>query len=78
MSNLNPNLKKLGNYASVALVVIGITLIVFEFFVHRHGEIALEDLPLFPAIYGFAASVFIVAVGIGLRHLLMRKEDYYD
>ena len=78
MSNLNPNLKKMGNYASIALVVIGITLIIAEFFVHRHGEIALEDLPLFLAIYGFAASVFIVVVGIGLRHLLMRKEDYYD
>ena len=78
MSNLNPNLKKMGNYASIALVVIGITLIIAEFFVHRHGEIALEDLPLFPAIYGFAASVLIVVLGIGLRHLLMRKEDYYD
>ena len=78
MSNLNPNLKKMGNYASIALVVIGITLIIAEFFVRRHGEIALEDLPLFPAIYGFTASVFIVVVGIGLRHLLMRKEDYYD
>ena len=78
MSNLNPNLKKMGNFASVALVLIGITLIIAEFFVHRHGEIAPEDLPLFPAIYGFAASVFIVVVGIGLRNLLMRKEDYYD
>jgi hypothetical protein len=78
MSNLNPKLKKMGNFASIALVLIGITLIIAEFFVHRHGEIVLEDLPLFPAIYGFAASVFIVVVGIGLRYLLMRKEDYYD
>ena len=78
MSNFNQNLKKLGNYASIALIIIGITLSIAEFFVHRHGEIALEDLPLFPAIYGFAASVFIVAVGICLRYLLMRKEDYYD
>ena len=78
MSNLNPNLKKMGNYASIALVFIGITLAIAELFVHRHGEIVLEDLPLFPAIYGFAASVFIVLVGIGFRYLLMRKEDYYD
>ena len=78
MSNLDPNLKKIGNYASIALVITGITLVIAEFFVHRHGEIALEDLPLFPAVYGFAASVFIVVVGIGLRFLLMRKEDYYD
>ncbi len=78
MSNLNPNLKKMGNFASIALVIIGTTLAIAELFVHRHGEIALEDLPLFPAIYGFAASVFIVVVGIGLRHFLMRREDYYD
>ena len=53
MSNLNPNLKKMGNYASIALLVIGITLIIAEFFVHRHGEIALEDLPLFPATVSY-------------------------
>ena len=41
MSNLNQRLKKMGNYASVLLVII-------------------------------------VVVGIGLRYLLMRKEDYYD
>ena len=78
MSNLDPNLKKMGNYASIVLVVIGLCLIVSEFFVHRHGEIALEDLPIFPVVYGFVASVFIVVVGIGLRVLLMRGEDYYD
>ena len=78
MSNLNQSLKKMGNYASVSLVIIGICLIISEFFVHRHGEIKLEDFPVFPVIYGFSASVFIVVVGIGLRYLLMRKEDYYD
>ena len=78
MSDLNPRLKTLGHYASIALVVIGVILIGLEFFIHRHGEIDLEDLPIFPAVYGFIASVFIVVVGIGLRHLLMRGEDYYD
>ena len=78
MSNLNPQLKKMGNYASIFLLIIGFCLIIAEFFVHRHGEIDLEDLFIFPVIYGFASSVFIVVVGIGLRHILMRKEDYYD
>lgn len=78
MTNLDPKLKKMGNYASVALVAIGLVLIVLEFFIHRHGEIALEDLPIFPVVYGFVASVFIVVVGIGLRMILMRGEDYYD
>ena len=78
MSNLNQHLRKMGNYASLFLVFLGILLIISEFFVHRHGEIELEDLPIFPIIYGFSASIFIVVVGIVLRRFLMRKEDYYD
>ena len=78
MSNLNQHLRKMGNYASLFLVFVGILLILLEFFVHRHGEIKLEDFPIFPVIYGFSASIFIVVVGILLRRMLMRKEDYYD
>ena len=78
MSNLNRNLRKMGNYASLFLVFIGIFLIISEFFVNRHGEIKLEDFPIFPVIYGFSASIFIVVVGIILRRILMRGEDYYD
>ena len=78
MSNLNRNLRKMGNYASLFLVFIGIFLIISEFFVHRHGEIKLEEFPIFPVIYGFSASIFIVVVGIILRRILMRGEDYYD
>jgi len=32
----------------------------------------------FPALYGFAAFIMIVIVGIGLRKIVMRGEDYYD
>ena len=32
------------------LLAIGAVLVVLEFIVHRHGEIALEDLPLFPVL----------------------------
>ena len=78
MSNLNQTLRKMGNYASLFLVFIGILLILSEFFVHRHGEIKLEELPIFPVIYGFSASIFIVVVGIVLRKIIMRREDYYD
>ncbi len=78
MKNLDPNLKKMGNYASVAFVAIGLVLIVLELFIHRHGETEIEDLLFFPAFYGFVAFIIIVIVGIGLRKIVMREEDYYD
>ncbi len=78
MTNLNQPLRKMGNYASLFLVFIGLLLIILEFFIYRHGEIKLEDLPIFPVIYGFSASIFIVVVGIVLRKIIMRREDYYD
>ena len=78
MSNLDQKLKKMGRLASIALVIIGIALLVIEVFVHRHGEITMEDLPVFPAVFAFVASVFIVVISIGIRAILSRREDYYD
>ena len=46
-------LAMMGVWATRVLLAIGAVLVVLEFIVHRHGEIALEDLPLFPAIYAF-------------------------
>ena len=39
---------------------------------------ALESVPAFFALYGFAAFAFIVLVGQHLRKLVGRKEEYYD
>ena len=71
-------LKAMGQWATRVLLVIGAVLVVLEFIVHRHGEIALEDLPLFPAVYAFFVCIFIVVGGIWLRKIAMRPEDYYD
>ena len=78
MSNLDQKLKKMGRLASIALVIIGMALLVIEVFVHRHGEIAMEDLPVFPAVFAFVVAVFIVVISIGIRAILSRQEDYYD
>jgi hypothetical protein len=53
-------------------------LVVLEFIFHRHGEVAAEDFPLFPALFGFLAFLFIVQIGKWLRVMIMRDEDYYD
>ena len=71
-------LKAMGQWATRLLLAIGAVLVVLEFIVHRHGEIALEDLPLFPAVYAFFICIFIVVGGIWLRKIAMRPEDYYD
>ena len=71
-------LAAMGLWATRVLLAIGAVLVVLEFIVHRRGEIALEDLPLFPAIYAFFVCIFIVVGGIWLRKIAMRPEDYYD
>lgn len=43
---------------------------------HPHFE--AEGFPVFFAIYGFAAFMFIVLVGQHLRKLVGRKENYYE
>ena len=71
-------LEAMGQWATRVLMAIGAVLVVLEFIVHRHGEIALEDLLLFPAVYAFFVCIFIVVGGIWLRKIAMRPEDYYD
>ena len=68
----------MGKWATRVLLAIGAVLVVLEFIVHRHGELALENLPLFPAVYAFFVCIFIVVGGIWLRKIAMRPEDYYD
>ena len=43
-----------------------------------HPHFAAEEFPIFFALYGFGAFVFIVLVGQHLRKLVGRKEDYYE
>ncbi len=75
----NPSdLQSLGATFSKLLMLIAIVLLGLEFFIHRHGVVRVEESFMFPAIYGFAAFLFIVQVGKWLRLAIMRKEDYYD
>ena len=78
MSSSHSALQRLGSRFTLVLVIVAVNLVILEFVIHRHGEIAAEDFPIFPAIYGFLAFLFIVQVGKWLRLLIMRREDYYD
>ena len=78
MAEQNKALERLGSHFTKFLCAVGVVLIVIEFFIHRHGEFAFEDMFLFPAIYGFLAFLFIVQIGKWLRLVIMRDQDYYD
>ena len=77
-SEESARLALMGKWATRVLLAAGAVLVVLEFVVHRHGEIAAEDIPLFPAVYAFVICVTIVVGGIYLRKIAMRDEDYYD
>ncbi len=77
-SEESARLALMGKWATRVLLAAGAVLVVLEFVVHRHGEIAAEDIPLFPAVYAFVICVAIVVGGIWLRKIAMRDEDYYD
>lgn len=77
-SEESARLALMGKWATWVLLAAGAVLVVLEFVIHRHGEIAAEDIPLFPAVYAFVICVAIVVGGIWLRKIAMRDEDYYD
>ena len=71
-------LQRIGSRFTMGLLALALLLVVLEFILHRHGEVAAEDFPLFPALFGFAAFLFIVQIGKWLRMMIMRHEDYYN
>lgn len=73
-----PNLKRLGQRIFQVLIVLAVIVIALEFILHRHGKISLEDLPLFPALFGLVMAFVVVGAGYVLKALLSRGEDYYD
>ena len=78
MNEQKTALQRLGSRFTMGLLALALLLVVLEFILHRHGEVTAEGFPLFPALFGFAAFLFIVEVGKWLRIMIMRDEDYYD
>ena len=62
---------------NVLYVVCGL-LVVADFILHRHVYMPLEKIPVFYALYGFAALVGVVVLAKLLRKVVGRKEDYYE
>ena len=70
-------LKEFGKVNS-AVLIICIVLLLLEFTGHRHGEFEIEELLFFPALFGYISCIIIFKLGVALRSIFMRDEDYYD
>ncbi len=68
------NVKRLLN----GFYIICVLLVIADFILHRHIELAWEKIPAFYAIYGFIACVVLVLIAKQMRKVLMRRENYYD
>lgn len=57
---------------------LGIALLSFDFFLHKHEDFYFATWFGFYGVFGFFACVVLVLVAKKLRLLLMRPEDYYE
>lgn len=60
------------------LVIFCLSLVVVDIFYERHGYFDIEHFPGIYGLYGLLCALGIIFLGIGLRRLVMRDEDYYD
>jgi len=70
-------IKKFGKINSIVLFIC-ILLLLLEFAGHRHGEFKIEEFLFFPALFGYISCIVIFKLGVALRSIFMRDEDYYD
>lgn len=64
----------------IGLIVVCVGLLLAEFtYTNEHMHFKkYESIPGFQAAFGFVAFVVIVFLGMGLRLIIKRDEDYYD
>jgi hypothetical protein len=60
------------------LAVLCALALVADLFYPKDPYFAIEGLPGFYAVYGFAVSTALVLTAKQLRRLLRRDEDYYE
>ena len=70
-------IKNFGTENSIVLLIC-IVLLLLEFVGDRHGETKYEEFLFFPAFFGFISCIVIFRIGVALRSIFMRDEDYYD
>ncbi len=68
------------NVEKIVWAIFAICAVLFfaDGFYEKHGEVAVEYLFGFYAIFGFTVYVGLVLVAKWLRKFLMRPEDFYE
>lgn len=61
-------------YALYALCAL---LIVADFVFYKKSYLAIEDFPLFYALFGFIACAVLLVCAVVMRFVLARPEEYY-
>ena len=73
--------EKRGNVRTLIVVLIvaciGLTVAVL-FYENDHAHFPIEKSFAFQAWFGFVVFVVIVFLGVALRPIIKRSEDYYD
>ena len=63
---------------NTSVLFLCIIFLILELIGHRHGETSIEDILFFPAFFGYVSCIVIFKIGVSLRSILMKDEDYYD
>jgi len=67
------------NKLIVGLIVVCVGLVLADFcYENKHPHFEIEKYFAFQAVFGFVAFVVVVFLGVGLRLIIKRDEDYYD
>lgn len=66
---------RLLKWIAIAFVV---ALFAIDFFLHYHGYLGPENVPGFHTLFGFVASVILIASAKLGGKPLKREEDHYD
>ncbi len=62
----------------IGLIVVCVALVLVPY-PNKHPHFPkYENMFAFQAIFGFVAFVVVVFLGVGLRMIIKREEDYYD
>lgn len=63
----------------VCLVASILAGVLVHLFIPSHAAFVWQEIPVFPAIYGFFGCITIIVVSKALgHHWLQKEEDYYD
>ena len=78
MRVLDERLGVMGRRAFFVVLILGVLLVASEFVFGREGKVDVENIVLFPALFGGIVSLVMIGLSHIVKALLGRERDYYD